>query len=123
MQPTPHNLSPDEAKAASGIATRISESLMPQAPQDPTQMAPESPGQGPQNALGAPESMEQPQDMDQFKQEIKNEISSEMSALRKDLISLLKEDEPKETKKAEKEPDDEITNLKKQIEEVLNSTD
>ena len=88
MQPQQPNMTPDEAAASLAFATKLSEGLMPKAPQTPAT----APGQEepPEMELDIPEENEAPEayldaKFDALKEEIRELIKKELSTLKKDV--------------------------------------
>lgn len=100
-------LSPDRAKASLGMATRLQDMLLPQA-QPQGQQTPES-GQQP---ASAPQPQKDP--MTEM-QGLKDEIMKELQTMKQD-IQLIAQGDPKEERS-------QVSELKKQIEDVLNEPD
>jgi gas vesicle protein len=90
-------MTPDEAKASLGVATALQDQLMPQAPV--TSAAPEP-----------PQNQENGSDLANQIQGLESRVMDEIGTL-------------KEEMKKSSDGGSEISNLKKQIEEVLNSKD
>jgi hypothetical protein len=92
------DMSPEEAKASLGIATHLQSGLMPQAPT--------SPG----NEPGTTQQPEQGQDVQAEIQGLESRLMDELKTLREEM-------------KTQGDGKAELQDLKKQIEEILNSSD
>lgn len=92
------DMTPDQAKASLGLATHLMSHLMPQAPpaQDPAQ--------------GAPSNQTTPEDTQNQIQGLEQRLMDELQTLRAEM-------------KTQGDGQKELSDLKKQIEQILNSND
>lgn len=106
-QQSQQEMSPDEAKAALGIATSLQEQMMAQMGMQEQPQEGTTEGEMPQ---GEEQTQEPQKDQAQGIEELKSEILQEIQTLREEV-------------KAQGEGSKEITELKKKIEDILNETD
>lgn len=110
-------LSPEEAKASLGLATRLGEQSLMFEAQQQALAAPVESQEAPEQAA-TPETQEEPTGgidakLDEFKDEMNQTLRGEIGKIRGALMELVEDEEEK--------PETEIDKLKKEIEEVLNS--
>src|SRR3989344_4468613 len=98
-QPNLEEMTPEDAKAALGLSTRLTEQfLMSQVPQEPLENGTETPETAPEQELNLEQEETPPIDPEALKEEIINDLKKDLPEMLKGVLKeLLDEDETAKT--------------------------